>query len=147
METNENPHLIPGGLHVDARGSVSFVNDFDFKGVDRFYTIRCHRPGEPRGWVGHRRDRKWFSAVQGTILVAVVKPDLWEFPTSNLPVERFVLSSAKPAVLCVPSGYATAQVSLTGDAILMVFSSGTIAQAKEDDFRFPPDTWSIDQSL
>ena len=35
--TMDRPTLIEGGLHVDARGSVAFVNDFDFKGVDRFY--------------------------------------------------------------------------------------------------------------
>ena len=54
------PRLIDGGLHVDARGVVTHVNDFDFMGVDRFYTIRSHRPFEPRGWVaepGSRRRR------------------------------------------------------------------------------------------
>lgn len=137
------PKLIQGGLHVDTRGTLSFVNDFDFKGVDRFYMIRCHRPGEPRGWTGHRRDAKWFSCVQGTFLVAVVAPDDWKAPARNLPVERFVLSAQKPAVLHVPPGYATGQVALSDDAILMVFSSGAIQQAKEDDYRFSLDTWSV----
>jgi len=43
-------NLISGGLHVDERGVVSFVNDFDFKGVDRFYTIRAHQTGKSRDW-------------------------------------------------------------------------------------------------
>lgn len=137
----DKPTLIPGGLHVDERGIVSFVNDFDFKGVDRFYMIRCHQPREPRGWVGHQRDRKWFSAVTGTWLVCVVKPDDWTLPASNLPVERFVLSAAKPSVLAIPAGYATAQMALDEAACLMVFSSGSIQQAKQDDFRFPLDIW------
>jgi dTDP-4-dehydrorhamnose 3,5-epimerase len=108
MGSNElRPHIIDGGLHVDARGVVSFVNDFDFEGVDRFYTIRAHRPHELRGWVGHQRDQKWFFVVQGTALIAVVKPDCWDGPASNLPVERFVLSAAKPQVLHVPPGHAT----------------------------------------
>lgn len=144
---DDMPRLIPGGLHVDARGIVSFVNDFDFKGVERFYMIRGHQPGEPRGWVGHKRDRKWFAAVQGTVLVAVVKPDNWTLPTGSAPVERFVLSAAKPAVLAVPSGYATAQMMLSEDAILMVFSSGTIQQAREDDFRFPIGTWKVSDAV
>lgn len=139
------PRVIQGGLHVDVRGTVSFVNDFDFKGVDRFYMIRSHRAGEPRGWTGHRRDTKWFTCVQGTFLVSVVAPDDWSKPSATLPVERFVLSSQKPAVLHVPPGYATAQVALSGDAILMVFSSGAIAQAKEDDYRFPLGMWPVQE--
>ncbi|MDM8006737.1 MAG: dTDP-4-dehydrorhamnose 3,5-epimerase family protein [Phycisphaerae bacterium] len=135
--------LIEGGLDIDARGTVTHVNDFDFKGVDRFYTIRSHRPFEPRGWVGHRRDRKWFSVVQGTVLVAVVEPDDWSSPARDLPVQRFVLSSAKPQVLHVPAGYATGSVALSEDAILVIFSSGKIEDAKTDNYRFSADTWPI----
>lgn len=141
----EKPAVISGGLHVDARGIVSFVNDFNFKGVDRFYMIRSHRKDEPRGWVGHQRDRKWFTAVQGTVLVAVVKPDRWDIPDSGLPIERFVLSALKPAILAVPAGHATAQVALSDDACVMVFSSGSIQEAKTDDFRFPLGTWNVSQ--
>lgn len=137
------PRLIEGGLYVDARGVVAHVNEFDFKGVDRFYTVRAHRPGEPRGWVGHRRDQKWFSAIQGTVLIAVVKPDDWESPARDLPVRRFVLSAIKPQVLHVPAGYVTGSMALSEDAILMIFSSGTIEDAKTDDYRFPTDTWCV----
>jgi dTDP-4-dehydrorhamnose 3,5-epimerase-like enzyme len=137
------PRLIEGGLHVDARGLVAHVNDFDLTGVERFYTIRSHRPYEPRGWVGHRRDQKWFSVVQGTVLIAVVEPDRWDEPSRALAVQRFVLSALKPQVLHVPAGYATGSVALSEDAILIVFSSGKIADAKTDDYRFPVDTWRI----
>lgn len=139
----DRPHLIEGGLHVDARGAVTFVNDFDFQGVDRFYAVRSHRPHEPRGWVGHRQERKWFFVVQGTSLIAVVQPDDWQLPTSNVPVERFILSAVKPQILCVPAGHATGSISLTGDAVLLIFSSGRIENAKADDYRFPVDIWSI----
>lgn len=135
--------LIEGGLHVDVRGTVTHVNDFDFEGVDRFYAIRSHRPYEPRGWVGHRRDQKWFSAIQGTVLVAVVEPDDWTSPARDLPVQRFVLSAAKPQVLHVPAGYATGSVAMSEDAILMIFSSGKIEDAKDDDHRFPVGMWQI----
>lgn len=144
MGSNElRPRIIEGGLHVDARGTVSFVNDFDFEGVDRFYTIRAHRSHELRGWVGHKRDQKWFFTVQGTTLIAAVKPDCWDFPASNLSVERFVLSASKPQILHVPAGYVTGSVNLNEDAILMIFSSGRIEDAKMDDYRFTVDTWPI----
>jgi dTDP-4-dehydrorhamnose 3,5-epimerase-like enzyme len=118
--------LIPGGSHTDERGTVSFVNDFDFKWVGRFYTIRSHRCGDPRGWIGHQIEQKWFAALSGSVLVVAVKIDDWESPSPTLPVQRYTLSSATPAVLQVPPGHVCAMVMLTDDALLGVFSSGKI---------------------
>jgi dTDP-4-dehydrorhamnose 3,5-epimerase-like enzyme len=136
----DNPRVIIGGRHTDARGTLTFVNDFDFKGVERFYTI--HAP-QPRGWNGHRRESKWFTVVSGTMLIAVVKPDHWEQPDSGLPVQRFLLSGDKPSILCVPPGHATGMVNITHDALVIVFSSGKIECAREDDYRFPTNQWDI----
>ena len=135
--------LIPGGLHVDERGVVAFVNDFNFKGVDRFYTIKAHKTGELRGWIGHRRDHKWFTALSGTVLVAVVEPDDWEKPSRVLPVQRYTLSALQPFIFHVPPGHATASIMLTENALLGVFSSGGIQNAEEDDWRFDAGLWSV----
>jgi dTDP-4-dehydrorhamnose 3,5-epimerase len=139
MEVN----LIAGGLHVDGRGVVSFVNDFDLELVDRFYTVKAHKTGEPRGWIGHQRDHKWFTALAGTLVVAVVTPDDWHNPSRDLPVHRFTLSVFKPAILHVPPGHATASVMLTQDALLGIFSSGKIETAAEDDWRFDVEIWEV----
>ncbi len=138
-----DPDLISGGRRVDARGSVSFVNGFDFKGVDRFYWIQAGQPNVPRGWVGHQREHKWFSVIRGEVLVAVVRPDEWPSPSRDLAVVRYALSAANPKVLHVPPGHATGSVQLTSEAILMLFSSGKIDDAHSDDFRFPVDYWPI----
>ena len=140
---NQSPVLIEGGCHTDARGTVSFVNGFDFRGVDRFYWVQAAQANVLRGWVGHQRDQKWFTVVQGEVLVAVVQPDDWQSPRRDLPVARYVLSAANPQVLHVPPGYATGSVNVTQDAILLIFSSGKIQDAKTDDFRFPVDYWKI----
>lgn len=137
------PSVIPGGISSDERGVVCFVNDFDFKYVDRFYWVRAHQAKKPRGWVGHRREHKWFSAVAGTVLLFVVQPDTWVAPSSDLPVQRFTLSSTKPTVLHIPPGYATASLPLTEEAILLIFSSGKIENANEDNYRFPLSTWQM----
>ena len=34
-----NTELIQGGMHIDARGTLRFCNDFDMSAVKRFYTI------------------------------------------------------------------------------------------------------------
>lgn len=135
--------LIEGGLHVDQRGVVCFVNDFDFKGVDRFYTIKAHRIGELRGWIGHQRDHKWFTALSGTMLISVVVPDDWQNPSNDLPVQSFTLSAFTPAVLHVPPGHATASMMLSSDALLGIFSSGKIKDADSDDWRFDLKTWTV----
>jgi dTDP-4-dehydrorhamnose 3,5-epimerase len=140
---NSQLGLIPGGQHADERGTVSFVNEFDFKGVDRFYWVTAGEVNVLRGWVGHRREQKWFTVAQGEVLVAVVRPDDWERPSQDLPVARYLLSAAHPQVLHKPPGHATASVNLNKEAVLLVFSSGKIEAAKSDDFRFPVDYWPI----
>jgi dTDP-4-dehydrorhamnose 3,5-epimerase len=128
---------------VDERGSISFVNGFDFKGVERFYWVQAGQANVLRGWVGHQREHKWFVVVQGEGLVAVVRPDDWQHPSKDLLVTRYALSAGSPQVLHVPPGYFTGSINLTPDTILMIFSSGKIEAAKTDEFRFPVEQWPI----
>jgi hypothetical protein len=135
--------LIEGGSHTDARGIVTFFNDFNVSEADRFYTVRSHRIHQIRGWIGHRREHKWFTALAGSLIVAVVTPDNWDAPSRNLEVKEFTLSSIEPAMLHVPPGHATASIMLTPDAHLGVFSSGKIEDAGSDDYRFDAGMWKI----
>ena len=41
----DTTNLFIGGQAVDDRGTVSFVNDFDFNNVKRFYQVENHRRG------------------------------------------------------------------------------------------------------
>lgn len=138
-----SPGIIEGGLHSDSRGDVQHFNSFRFGGVDRFYTISPSAVREVRGWVGHRRDWKWFFAARGRFAVGAVKPDRWEEPSRELPVLGFDLRADRPQILEIPPGWATACMALEEKSMLMVFSSGRIETAKEDDFRFPRDQWII----
>ena len=42
------PELIKGGMAVDDRGAVRFVNDFDLSSVRRMYTVSNHAQGTVR---------------------------------------------------------------------------------------------------
>lgn len=137
------PRLIPGGLHRDARGEVRFVNDFGLEGVDRFYAVSPATVGEVRGWVGHLREAKWFFVTRGVIEVGVVRPKVWGQASGEDEIHRFRLDADSPAVLEVPPGHYTGSVAHTEGAILLVFSSGKIESAKEDDFRMPAASWRI----
>ena len=135
------PTLIAGRLAVDDRGEVGFVNDFDFAGVRRFYTVANHRVGFVRAWHGHKREAKYMTVVSGAVLVCVVAPDDWERPAADLKIERFVLSARTPAVLHIPGGHAHGTMSLTEDAKTVFFSTATLDESLADDFRFPARTW------
>lgn len=132
---------ISGGLAVDDRGEVGFVNGFNFQGVKRFYTVTNHRAGFIRAWHAHRNEAKYVTAVVGSAVVAAVRIDDWQEPSPGLLVERFVLSAKRPSVLFIPPGYANGFMSLTDDLKLMFFSTSTLDESAADDIRFDSRTW------
>ena len=143
-----DPTLLRGGLAVDDRGDVGFVNDFDFSGVRRFYTVRNHRRGFIRAWHGHRREGKYVFAAAGSALVCAVRIDDWTTPSPDATVHRYVLSERSPAVLSIPAGCANGFMSLSDDAKLVFFSTATLAESMEDDVRYHArywDPWTIEE--
>jgi dTDP-4-dehydrorhamnose 3,5-epimerase len=142
------PVLYNGDLAVDDRGEVSFVNDFNFAGVKRFYTVRNHRQGFIRAWHAHRREAKYVTVVAGAALIGAVEIDDWDRPSPGLPVKRFVLSARKPRVLYIPPGFANGFMSLAGDTHLMFFSTSSLEESLGDDVRYDArhwDIWTVDE--
>lgn len=137
----DRPVMTPGGLAVDDRGEVGFVNDFRFEGVKRFYTVSNHRAGFIRAWHAHRQEGKYVSAIVGSAVVGAVRIDDWENPSRQLPVNRFVLSDRRPSVLFIPPGYANGFMSLTDDLKLIFFSTCTLEESSGDDVRFESRLW------
>jgi len=129
-------HLVSGDLVVDERGTVRFVNDFDFKNIKRFYQIENNSKGFIRAWHGHKKEDKYIYVSSGSALVGVVNLDTEE-------VEKFVLSAKKPRILWVPQNSANGFMSLEENTSIIFFSSCTLEESKKDDFRFPYDKWNI----
>ena len=71
-----NPELIQGGTYTDARGGVRFCNDFDMSPVKRFYTIANSAEQPVRGWIGHKRETKWFFPLKGVTIVETEPMDV-----------------------------------------------------------------------
>jgi dTDP-4-dehydrorhamnose 3,5-epimerase len=138
----EVPKLVDGGLAVDDRGWLAFVNGFGFEGVKRFYVVGNHRSGFVRAWHAHRREAKHVTVVRGAALVAAVAIDDWATPDRNATVHRHVLSAQRPAVLSIPAGYANGFMSLTDDATLMFFSTSTVEESRNDDVRYDARYWN-----
>ncbi len=141
------PKLFEGGLGVDDRGEVGFVNDFNFDKVKRFYTVCNHRSGFIRAWHGHKKEAKFVTVTHGAALIAAVEIDDWNNPSKESKVFRFTLSAHKPSVLYIPAGYANGFMSLTAETKLMFFSTSTLEETKGDDIRFDAYYWNPWQVL
>ena len=127
------PSVIKGGVHVDARGALRFCNDFDMAPIKRCYTI-SNSPEQPvRGWIGHRKETKWFFPLKGTTLITVEA--MSGSINSNCP-KRINLSAAEPAVLKIPGGNWFC-IEQHDDAEVMVFSDCRIGEHENDDLRKP----------
>lgn len=133
---------IKGGVAFDDRGSVSFVNDFNFPDVKRFYLVKNHNTGFIRAWHGHKKEAKYVFVSSGSILLAAVKIDNWQQPSKDAALQKFILTGNSPSVLYIPPGYANGFRTLTADAQVMFFSTSTLEESKDDDIRFRHDYWN-----
>ena len=139
------PKIIQGSNHSDARGEVSFVNDFDFSGIKRFYTITNAHTAQFRAWQGHKLDNKNFYCVAGSFDIYFVKIDDWNNPSRDLKVEKITLSASDSKVLCIPSGFANGIKSLKSNSKLLSFSTLPLDNVVEDDVRFDSNYWNIEE--
>lgn len=135
------PVLIEGGLAVDDRGCVLFSNGFAFEGVKRFYAVENFSKDTIRAWHGHEKEGKYVFVSSGSAIVAAVKMTDTKKPNKKEKIERYILSSRKPSVLWIPSGYANGFKSLEPGTKLFFFSTSTLEESKGDDYRFPADYW------
>lgn len=127
--------LIEGGQATDDRGTVRFVNEVDFTKVKRFYLVSNHSKGFVRAWHGHKKEAKYVLVVKGAAIIGAVNEEE--------EVERFVLSDNKTQVLYIPPGHYNGFKTLTDDTQLMFFSTATLEESLEDDYRKPADEWDI----
>jgi len=129
-------YVINGGLHVDDRGVVRFVNSFDFTNVKRFYQVENHRKGFIRAWHGHNNEDKYVYVVKGTAAIGII----------NMQTEKeskYILSSLSPKILYIPAGNYNGAQTLEEGTIIIYFSTATVEEAKEDDIRVPYRTYPI----
>jgi len=136
--------LIEGKVAADDRGTVKFVNDFNFEGVKRFYQVENHRRGFIRAWHCHEREGKYVYVVTGAALVGVVEYKQLDGGVMEGSVpQRFVLCEELPKVLWIPPGHGNGFMSLRDNTKIIFFSTSSLEETKGDDIRLPYDTWNI----
>jgi len=134
------PTLIKGGLAVDDRGVLRFVNDFNPQdaGVKRFYQVQNHASGFVRAWHGHTKGSKFVYCVQGSAIVLATQLPAIGIPGEDIDakyVSRTMLSSTCPSMLVIPPNYYNGFKTLGENTILVFFTTTTMEEDKTDDFR------------
>jgi dTDP-4-dehydrorhamnose 3,5-epimerase len=127
---------ISGGLATDDRGTVRFVNDFDFNGVKRFYQVQNHRAGFIRAWHGHRKESKYVYVASGTVLIGAVPLDQIEKGREAKNIFKAIVSANNPKIIYIPAGYANGFKTLEENTIIQFFSSTSLQESLNDDVRF-----------
>lgn len=133
--------ILSGGLARDKRGQVSFVNDFNFKDVKRFYQIKNSLSEPVRAFHGHMKEAKYFYVSSGSILLAAVKLDNPRNPNKSNPVYHNTISAKNPTVIRIPAGYANGFKSLEKNTVVLIFSTSSLSESQNDDYRYPADYW------
>ncbi len=128
--------VLSGGLSIDDRGSVRFVNDFNFDGVKRFYQVENHQRGFIRAWHGHEKEGKYVYVASGSALIGVVNIKTEE-------ISKFILSDKLPKILWIPPGNYNGFKSLEENTKIIFFSTSTLEESLGDDIREEHDRWNI----
>ena len=143
----EKPIIIKGGQFSDERGSMRFVNDFNFGDVKRFYFIKHSDTTVVRAWQGHQFEKKYFYPILGSFVVAWVKIDDFENPLDNLIPEYHILSTKNSEIISVPKGYANGLKALEPNSELMIFSDMNLEESVKEKIRFDANLWFDWQNL
>jgi dTDP-4-dehydrorhamnose 3,5-epimerase len=138
-------NIIQGGNFSDHRGTISYVNDFSFRDIERFYIISNSEENPIRAWQGHKLDSKNFYCISGSFKIHFVKIDDWESPSKNLTIETIFVSDSDSKIVHIPAGYANAIESLEINSKLISFSTLPLSNVSEDDVRYNSDYWRINE--
>ena len=137
------PNIIIGGLYEDFRGKLNFINDFDLSPVKRFYQVTHDAVDFVRAWQGHQLEQKWFYCIKGSFDVKLIKVNNWEKPSKNLQSNNFELSSTRPEILHIPSGYVSGFRAVELESSMIIYSDKNLKDSEADDFRFERDYWNL----
>jgi dTDP-4-dehydrorhamnose 3,5-epimerase-like enzyme len=146
---SEQPKLIDGGLAIDVRGMLSFVNDLENFVPKRFYIVQNYQQGYIRAFHGHQKESKLVFVLQGATQIKLILMEDYESKVEPLAVKNYTLSAGKPQVLYIPPGYYNGFRTLTEDTKVMFLSSSTLEESKSDDIRIAwncpsASIWNID---
>ena len=134
--------LFKGSHHLDSRGILTFNNDFDFNDIKRSYLVSNKNCDVIRAWHGHKFESKYFLVIKGGFQISTVKVDNFKKPSKKNTVSNYFLKDNTGDILFVPGGYANGFKALYAESILQIFSTSSLEESLNDDYRYPFDYWN-----
>tara|TARA_B100001939_G_scaffold132877_1_gene115429 strand:+ start:14748 stop:15206 length:459 start_codon:yes stop_codon:yes gene_type:complete len=141
MNSIAEPLYLEKGFAEDHRGSLEFYNDLKLDEFRRFYIVNNPKAGTVRAWHGHKIEAKLVKVLRGEFVVCTVKVDNWESPNKEIQPTRFTLDQDS-GIVYIPPGYANGAINLLDESSIMYFSSLTLEDSKNDDYRFDAQYWN-----
>jgi len=129
------PKIITGNSHTDTRGTLFYNNDFDASAIKRMYVIDNATTEIVRAWQGHKIEQRWFSAINGSFKIGLIKIDNWENPAKNLEKLIYIINSDTLEVLHVPKGYVSSIQAMEVGSKLLVMADYLLGEIN-DEYRY-----------
>ena len=142
MKKYKLPVKIEGAKAFDNRGCLSFVNQFKFSNIKRFYVIENFKNNFVRAWHGHKNEDKFFYCINGAAQISCVEISNYKKPSKKKKIFSWVLTETKSEIIFVPRGYANGTMNLKPQTKILVFSSSTLQESAKDDYRYPANYWN-----
>ena len=99
------------------------------------------KKGTVRAWHGHKIEAKLVKVLKGEFVVCTIKIDNWESPNKGIESTKFTLNE-NSGIVFIPPGYANGAINLVNESSIMYFSSLTLEDSKNDDYRFDSQYWN-----
>ena len=137
------PKLYNVPLYIDDRGYVYCPFDnLDSQRIKRTYVVENHGRGMVRAWHGHRKASTYIHVIHGAAKLAACHMDN---PNDFTVVS---LASRNPGVFCIPPNYYNGTMSLEAGTKMLVYSTISFNQCKNDDYRanwedLHPEIWEV----
>ena len=119
----------------DDRGYFLAIN-FE-EGMKRAYLIKNHHKGVVRAFHGHKKEKKYFYCIKGAFKIICISMKTGEW-------NSFTITEKGNNCLKIPIMVYNGFVSLTDDSELLVVSSSTFEESKNDDYRISYDSLGKD---
>lgn len=139
---------IAGGVSVDDRGKIIFLNVIPGDKFKRMYAVMNHQKGFVRAWHGHEKESKWVTVIKGSAMIGIVEANDMLNPSPSCKCQRVVLSESSPSLLEIPPRCFNGAMTLSDDTIILYFAETTLEETAQDDFRrswdfFGKEVWEI----
>lgn len=128
----QEPKIIKGGKHIDFKGVLNFNNDFDASEVKRIYIVENSSTGIKLQWQGHKIEKRWFLAINGSFLIRAIKIDDWTKPSKNLKKVSFFISAENTDILLISRGYATSIQAINTASKLLVMADYKLNEINDE---------------